>query len=88
MAYTETCILRDMAKRRPAWDAGKVKALRQHLDLTQDELAQRMGTRQQTISDWETGMYAPRGVSERMLGMVAESAGFAYEAPPPKPEAP
>ncbi len=70
-----------MAKRRrPAWDADKVKALRQHLRLTQDELAQRMGTRQQTISEWETGMYAPRGVSERMLGMVAESAGFAYEA--------
>ena len=41
-----------------------------------------MGTRQQTISEWETGLYAPRGVSERMLGMVAESAGFAYEAPP------
>ena len=67
-----------MAKRRPAWDAGKVKALRQHLGLTQDELAQRMGARQQTISEWETGMYAPRGVSERMLGMVAEQAGFAY----------
>jgi transcriptional regulator with XRE-family HTH domain len=55
-----------------------VKALRQHLGLTQEALAQRMGTRQQTISEWETGMYAPRGVSERMLGMVAEQAGFAY----------
>ena len=43
-----------------------------------------MGTRQQTISEWETGLYAPRGVSERMLGMVAESAGFAYEALPAK----
>ena len=69
-----------MARRRPAWDAGKVKALRQHLGLTQEALAERMGTRQQTISEWETGIYAPRGVSERMLGMVAEQAGFAYEA--------
>jgi DNA-binding transcriptional regulator YiaG len=67
-----------MAKRRPAWGAGKVKALRQHIGLTQEELAQRMGTRQQTISEWETGMYAPRGVSERMLGLVAEQAGFTY----------
>ena len=67
-----------MAKRRPAWDAGKVKALRQHIGLTQEELAERMGTRQQTISEWETGLYAPRGVSERMLGMVAEEAGFKY----------
>ena len=72
-----------MAKRRPAWDAGKVKALRQHLGLTQDEMARQMGTRQQTISEWETGMYVPRGLSERLLGMVAESAGFAYDASPP-----
>jgi DNA-binding transcriptional regulator YiaG len=69
-----------MAKRRASWDAGRVRALRQHMGLTQEELAQRMGTRQQTISEWETGMYAPRGMSERMLGMVAEQAGFAYGA--------
>ena len=25
-------------------------------------------------------MYAPRGMSERMLGMMAEQAGFTYEA--------
>ena len=74
-----------MARRRPAWDKDSVRALRQHLGLTQDELARRMGTRQQTISEWETGMYAPRGVSERMLGMVAEQAGFAYEAGPEEP---
>jgi transcriptional regulator with XRE-family HTH domain len=55
-----------------------VKALRQHLGLTQEGMAQQMGTRQQTISEWETGMYTPRGVSERMLGMLAEQAGFAY----------
>lgn len=72
-----------MAKRRPAWDAGSVRALRRHLGLTQEELAARMGTRQQTISEWETGMYAPRGVSERMLGMVAEAAGFGYAADSP-----
>jgi DNA-binding transcriptional regulator YiaG len=72
-----------MAKRRrPAWDSSSIKALRQHMGLTQEELADRMGTRQQTISEWETGMYTPRGVSERMLGMVAESAGFAYDASP------
>jgi DNA-binding transcriptional regulator YiaG len=75
-----------MARRRPAWDKNSVRALRQHLGLTQDELARRMGTRQQTISEWETGMYAPRGVSERMLGMVAEQAGFAYEAGAAEPQ--
>jgi DNA-binding transcriptional regulator YiaG len=69
-----------MAKRRPDWDAGKVRALRQHLGLTQEEMARQLGSRQQTISEWETGMYRPRGLSERLLGMVAESAGFEYDA--------
>ena len=27
--------------------------------------------RQQTISEWETGVYQPRGMSERLLGIVA-----------------
>jgi DNA-binding transcriptional regulator YiaG len=67
-------------RRRPSWDAGKVKALRHHLGMTQDELAQELGTRQQTISEWETGTYRPRGMSERLLGVVAERAGFDYEA--------
>jgi DNA-binding transcriptional regulator YiaG len=67
-----------VAKRRATWDAERVKALRRHLGLTQDELAREMGTRQQTISEWETGMYRPRGISERLLGMVAERAGFEY----------
>ena len=38
-------------RRRPAWDAPKVKALRSYMGLTQDELAQELGTRQQTISE-------------------------------------
>ena len=67
-----------MAKRRPSWDPERVKALRRHLQMTQEELAREMGTRQQTISEWETGMYRPRGISERLLGMVAERAGFEY----------
>jgi DNA-binding transcriptional regulator YiaG len=69
-------------RRRPSWDAPRVKALRSHMGLTQDELAQELGTRQQTISEWETGIYQPRGISERVLGMVAERAGFVYEAEP------
>ena len=69
-----------MAKRRTTWDAGRVKALRRHLNLTQQELAQEMGTRQQTISEWETGLYQPRGLSERLLTLVAERGGFEYDA--------
>jgi DNA-binding transcriptional regulator YiaG len=74
-----------MTKRRSSWDANGVKALRRHLQMTQEELAREMGTRQQTISEWETGMYRPRGISERLLGMVAERAGFAYGDVPDEP---
>jgi len=69
-----------MARRRPVWDAGRVRALRRHLGLTQAELARELGTRQQTISEWETGLYRPRGLSDRFLSLVAERAGFRYEA--------
>ena len=69
-----------MAKRRPAWDARKVRSLREHLGLTQEGLAQELNVRQQTVSEWETGQYRPRGASERLLAVVAERAGFVYEA--------
>ena len=69
-----------MAKRKAVWHAGDVKALRRHLGLTQDQMAGELGTRQQTISEWETGMYLPRGLSERLLTLIAEHAGFAYDA--------
>ena len=69
---------------RPAWDGQRVQALRQHLGLTQRELSDRLGTRQQTISEWETGMYRPRGASATLLSMVAEKARFKYDASPNK----
>jgi DNA-binding transcriptional regulator YiaG len=73
-----------VARRKAAWDADGVKALRLHLGLTQREMAQELGTRQQTISEWETGMYQPRGLSEQLLSLVAERAGFTYDATPDK----
>ena len=65
---------------RPQWDNEQVQALRRHLGLTQRELADRLGTRQQTISEWELGMYRPRGTSSTLLSIIAEKARFAYEA--------
>ena len=62
------------------WYKDNVKALRQHLNLTQRELAEELGTRQQTISEWETGMYQPRGASATLLNIVAERSGFNYSA--------
>ena len=67
-------------KRGVEWDAERVRALRRHLKMTQEELGADLGTRQQTISEWETGMYRPRGTSVTLLNMVAERAGFRYRA--------
>jgi len=53
------------------------------MQLTQAQLADALGVRQQTVSEWETGMYRPRGASGRLLTIVAERAGFAYEAGEP-----
>jgi putative transcriptional regulator len=69
---------RQKRRRQPAWDADGVRALRQHLGLTQQELAEELNIRQQTVSEWETGQYRPRGASERLLSLVAERAGFEY----------
>lgn len=70
--------------RRPRWDATQVRELRQALGLTQQALARELGVRQQTISDWETGAYAPRGASVRVLDLVAERAGPRYGEPRPE----
>jgi DNA-binding transcriptional regulator YiaG len=69
------------------WEAGSIQALRRHLGLTQTELSEQLGTRQQTISEWETGIYQPRGASATLLSIVAEEAKFKYDASPPKKKA-
>ena len=56
--------------------------MRRHMGMTQSELSERLGTRQQTISEWETGMYQPRGASATLLSIVAEQAKFKYDASP------
>ncbi len=70
--------------KRKQWDSQSIQTLRRHLGLTQQELSDRLGTRQQTISEWETGMYRPRGASATLLSIVAEKARFRYEATPVK----
>ena len=65
---------------RQQWDSKHIRALRHHLGMTQRTLADKLGTRQQTISEWETGMYKPRGASATLLSIIAERAKFEYEA--------
>jgi len=71
-----------MGRRRAKyqWDAESIRALRKHMGLTQQQMSEEIGTRQQTISEWETGMYRPRGGMNRLLTLVAERVGFEYQA--------
>ena len=61
------------------WDGELIKALRQHMGLTQVKLAEELGVRHQTISEWETGAYSPSRATSKYLSLVAERAGFQYE---------
>jgi len=69
---------RSSIEKRQQWDGNNIRALRNHLGLTQRELADQLGTRQQTISEWEKGLYRPRGTSSTLLTIVAERAQFQY----------
>lgn len=63
-----------------SWSAESIAELRARLGLTQAEMADALGVRQQTISEWETGRYLPRGASVRMLQFLAE-ARAPYDPP-------
>ena len=60
------------------WDGPMVRALRMHLGANQTELAELLGVRQQTISEWETAAYTPTRARSKHLTMVAERAGFYF----------
>lgn len=65
-----------MAEERFTWDAERVQGLRRRLRLSQAAFARELGVRQQTVSDWETGHYAPRGASARLLALFEERATY------------
>ncbi len=73
-------VSKSSGRKRIQWDGHGIQKLRRHLGMTQRELSDRLGTRQQTISEWETGMYRPRGASATLLSIIAEQARFKYEA--------
>ena len=60
------------------WDGELVKAVRQHTGLSQAEMAEELGVRQQTISEWETGSYTPKRAMSKLLTIFAERAGFNF----------
>ena len=67
-------------RRAGGWSAERVKALREFANWSQQELADQLGMRQQTISEWETGKYSPRRSTGVLLEFIAEKVGFPYLA--------
>jgi DNA-binding transcriptional regulator YiaG len=60
------------------WDSDLIKALRFQTGWSQTQLAEELGVRQQTVSEWETGVYTPSRAMCKFLTLVAERAGFEY----------
>lgn len=53
-----------------------IRKFRQELGLSQTQLAQKVGTTQNTISSIETGQYAP---SAFLSGLIKEALGHTWE---------
>ena len=78
------CKMRPMSRSKESeevqWEAQRVRALRRHMGRPQQQWARELGVRQQTLSEWERGVYRPRGASATLLHIVAERADFHYSA--------
>lgn len=70
--------LKPSALKAERWSGGMVRMLRRELQLSQAELAARLGVRQQTISEWERGCYQPTRSRSMHLALVAEKARKRY----------
>jgi len=60
------------------WDGDAIRALRAHMSLNQTAFADVLGVRQQTVSEWEKGIYFPTRSTAKHLTRVAKEASFVY----------
>ena len=66
-------------RKSTGWSGNQIKALREHAGWSQQEMADRLAVRQQTISDWEVGNHAARRSMNKLLQMIAEEVGYVYQ---------
>jgi DNA-binding transcriptional regulator YiaG len=62
---------------RMEWTPENIRLLRMHLGETQEKFARRVGLgRRQTVHNWEKGIRKPSGPARKLLGTIADDAGF------------
>ena len=66
-------------RKSAGWSGEQVRALREFAGWSQQELANRLAVRQQTISDWEVGNHLARRSMNRLFQMIAEEVGYPYQ---------
>ena len=66
-------------RKSTGWSGEQIKALREHAGWSQQEMADKLAVRQQTISDWEVGHHAARRSMSKLLQMIAEEVGYTYQ---------
>jgi DNA-binding transcriptional regulator YiaG len=52
------------------WTADTIRRARKKENMTQGEMAFQLGCRQQTISEWELGMYTPKNAYQKLLNIL------------------
>jgi DNA-binding transcriptional regulator YiaG len=52
----------------------QIRAIRNSLNLTQQQLADRIGTQRHTVARWETGVNEPKGANLKALNALAMKA--------------
>lgn len=62
------------------WDAETIRQARKEKGITQASMAEELGCRQQTISEWELGMYKPQNAYQRLLSLFFKSLQSPPEA--------
>ena len=63
-----------MTESKPKWNADSIRKFRKSLGMTQAEFANELGSRQQTISEWELGMYVPKNAYCKLLDLMERDA--------------
>lgn len=57
----------ELARMRPGWTP---KLIREHLNLTQEEFAERFAIPLGTLRDWERGARRPTGAARTLLQVI------------------